>query len=239
MDISVSKFSGRLQKENIQVLKSQLTTMQQAVSASRAEVERCRTALSRYEAEENNLKIAAQRLDNQVEEITHALEKDNVEDGRMEALKRTLEEAREEEKVSSNSLEESEEAMRAIMNKLRETRRQLNDKDRSIKAQEEQVTIAENERSNVEQQRQTALANKNAAYSQIEEFNQEKTQQQRHKDVVVKIIQDYTEQASMVSPRIPVDEGETTDSLDRKLEKLSNDLTRFERQLVSSARLLI
>lgn len=213
--------------------------MEQALSASRAEVERCKTALTRHEKEENDLRIAVQRLDNQVDELKDALEKDRVEDGRLETLKQTLEGSNDEHRVFSNSLEESNTAMQAIMEKLKQIRRQITEKDRNIKAQEEQVKIAENERANVEQQKRTALANKNAAFSQIEDFNQEKAQMERNKAELVDRIQSYIEQASIVSPRVPIGEGETPDSLDRKLEKLYKDLDRFDQQLVSVARLLI
>lgn len=216
-----------------------MATMEQALSASRAEVERCKAALTRHGKEEDDLRIAMQRLDNQVDELRDALERDHVEDGRLETLKQTLEGSQGEHKVSSNSLEESNTAMQAIMEKLRQIRRQLAEKDRNIKAQEEQVKIAENERANVEQQKRAALANKNAAFSQIEGFNQEKAQVERNKAEVVDRIQSYIEQASIVSPRVPVGEGETPDSLDRKLEKLYKDLDRFDRQLVPIARLLI
>jgi DNA repair exonuclease SbcCD ATPase subunit len=213
--------------------------MEQALSASRAEVERCKTALTRHEKEDNDLRIAVQRLDNQVDELNDALEKDRVEDGRLETLKHSLEEAREGQKVNSNSLEESNTAMQAIMDRLRQIRRQLAEKDRNIEAQEEQVKIAENERANVEQQKRAALANKNAAFSRIEDFNQEKAQVEKNKEEVVNRIQSYIEQASIVSSRVPVGEGETPDSLDRKLDKLYKDLDRFDQQLVSITRLFI
>ncbi|CRG83271.1 hypothetical protein PISL3812_00622 [Talaromyces islandicus] len=224
----------RLQKENIQALKTQMTTMEKAVSASRAELERCKMAETRYRKEEDNLKIAVQRLDDEVDELTDALERDRVEDGRLEALKQSLEETQQEKQVSSNSLEESNTAMQAIMNRLKQLRRQVAEKDRNTNAQEEQVKIAENERLNVEQQRRAALANKNAALAQIEDFNQEKAQVERKKEEIVDRIQSYIEQASIVSPRVPVDEGETPDSLDRKLDKLYKDLDRFDQQMGAS-----
>jgi chromosome segregation ATPase len=206
--------------------------MEKALSASRAELERCKMAEAAHRKEENNLRIAAQRLEDQVDELTDALERERPEDGRLETLKQSLEETEEEKKVSSNSLEESNTAMQAIMNRLKQLRRQVAEKDRNINAQEEQVKIAENERRNVEQQRRAALANKNAAFAQIEDFNQEKAQVERKRDEIVDRIQSYIEQASIVSPRVPVDEGETPDSLDRKLDKLYKDLDRFDQQLV-------
>lgn len=206
--------------------------MEKAVSASRAELERCKMAETAHKKEENNLRIAVQRLDDQVDELTDALEKDSVEDGRLEALKQSLKETQLEKEVSSNSLEESNTAMQAIMTRLRQLRREVAEKDRNINAQQEQVKIAENERLNVEQQRRAALANKNAAFSQIDEFKQEKAEVENKLGEIIDRIHNYIEQASIVSPRVPVGEGETPDSLDRKLEKLYKDLDRFDQQSV-------
>lgn len=206
--------------------------MEQRLNASRADLQRCKQALVRHKTQEDELQIQLQRLDDQVEELTEALERNAVQDGRLDVLKVALQDAEGEKRVSEASFEESVAAMSAIMNKLKASRRELASKDTEITAQEEQVKIAESESSKVKEQRRLALAEKNAAVTRVDDLKQAKSRIVIKREEIAARILDYSEQASIVSLRVPVDEGETPNSLDHKLERLQKDLDRFNNQSV-------
>jgi chromosome segregation ATPase len=210
-----------------------MNDMEQRLAASRSQLQRCKQALLSHKTQEDELQIKLQRLDDQVEELTDALERDNVEDGRLDVLKATLQEGEEEKRVNQGSFDESVAAMSAIMNKLKASRRELASKDAEIAAQEEHVKIAESENSNVKEQRRRALAEKNAAVMRVDDLKQARSRIANRREEIVARILEYSEQAKIVSPRVAVDEGETPNSLDQKLDRLHRDLEHFNKQSVS------
>ncbi|KAH8688881.1 P-loop containing nucleoside triphosphate hydrolase protein [Talaromyces proteolyticus] len=79
-----------------------------------------------------------------------------------------------------------------------------------------------------------AIRKKKAVFSRIEELKLDKARVCKDQEEMEERIVSYSEQASIVSPRVPVDPGQTPDSLDRKLEKLYKELDRFDQQMGAS-----
>lgn len=119
------------------------------------------------------------------------------------------------------------------MIKLKEIKRELNAKDEKIAAVEEELRIAKSEEQTVHDKRRQILSTKNAVVERIDHTKSHKAGINRRKDEINEIILDYEEKASMVSPRVPVDEGETPSSLDHKLERLHRDMQRYNQEWVS------
>jgi structural maintenance of chromosomes protein 6 len=207
--------------------------MESRVATARTELQRCKNALSDYKREGDDLHIEAQRLEDHADALEDAIEKDRVEDGHLDTLKTSLAEAESEKTLNENSYDDSNAAMQTVKNNLKNISRQLVAKDNDIKPLEENVRIAENECSKVEYQRRSVLAEKNAAYDRVKDLAQEREARIADKEAIVARVLSYSEQAGIVSARVPVDEGETPDSLDKKLEKLHRDLDRFDQQSVS------
>lgn len=207
-----------------------MNEMEQRLAASQSKLERCKQALSRHQRQENELQIALQRLEDQVEELSDALDRDGVADGRLEALKTALREAEEEKRLNQSSYDDSVAAMSDIMEKLKASRRELRAKDDEISALEEKVKIAEHENEKVLGQRRKALGDKNAAVARVDDLKQDKARIVNKREQIIDRILDYSEKASMVSPRVTIDEGETPNSLDQKLDRLNKDLQRFNEQ---------
>ncbi|KAJ9359506.1 DNA repair protein [Paecilomyces variotii] len=224
----------RMQKEIIDDLKRQLSDLQNHARAARSHLESCKQALVRHERKEKDLQIAIQRLEDQVEELRDDLEREAVDAPRLDVLKGELEEAEEEKQLNEGSYADSVKAMDAIMDKLKKTRREINAKDAEIASLEEQLRIAQSEEAKVQDKRRRALGDKNAAIGRVEDAKQDKARIQHKREQIEARIIDYNEKASMVSPRVPVDEGETPNSLDEKLDRLYKDLQRFNDQMGAS-----
>lgn len=207
-----------------------MNDLEQRLRAARSYLESCKQALVRHGNREKELQIAVQRLDDQVEELRDALEKENVEDGRLDVLKATLQEAEEEKRLNEGSYADSVNAMDSIMEKLKSTKREMAAKDSQIAALEEQVRVARSEEAKVVEKRRKALGDKNTAAGRVDDAKQEIERIQLKLEQMAARILDYKEKASMVSPRVPVPEGETPSSLDKKLDRLYRDLQRFDEQ---------
>jgi hypothetical protein len=46
------------------------------------------------------------------------------------------------------------------------------------------------------------------------------------------IVAEFNEKASKIGPRVPIESGETTESIDKKLTKLDEDIKRHEQRSV-------
>jgi chromosome segregation ATPase len=222
-----------MQKEILDDLRRRLSDLENTARTSRSHLESCNQALVRHLRKEKDLQIAVQRLEDQAEELRDALEREAVADPRLEVLKGELKETEEEKRLNEGSWADSVKAMDTIMDKLKKTRREIAAKDVQISSLEEQLRISQSEEGKVQDKRRQALGDKNAAVGRVEDAKQDKARIQQKREQIEARIIDYNEKASMVSPRVPVDEGETPNSLDEKLDRLYKDLQRFNDQYVS------
>jgi chromosome segregation ATPase len=215
------------QREVIQDLKRQLNDLEQEWQSSRARLEKCKQAVTRHLQREQDLKIEMQRLEDHAEALRDALDKDNAEDGRIEALRAALQEAEEEKSLNEGSYNDSQAAMSELMENLKMVRRELKAHDENIQTLERNSRVAQSENSQVESRRREIISDKNAAVAQIEDDKKDREKLKEKRDQASSTVLDYTEKASIVSTRVPVDEGETTHSLDQKLVRLQRDLERY------------
>lgn len=200
------------------------------MATARTEVQRRKHALAQHKRAEDNLKIEAQRLEDEADDLQDKLDKGRVQDGHLDALKDNLKEAESEKTMHSNSLEDSAAALQSVKDKIKDLKRQIAIRNNELQPLENDVRIAENECSKAEDHRRAVLAQKNAAYERVNDLNLERNARLSDKEAIVRTVESYSEQASIVSSRVPVDAGETPDSLDKKLEKLHRDLDRFDKE---------
>lgn len=173
-----------------------------------------------------------QRQEDQVEELTDALERETVEDGHLDVLRTTLQEAETEKHLNEGSLKDSVDAMDAIMRKLKATKQELSAKDAEISTLQEELRVAQGEEHLVQDKRRKIIGLKNTAIERVNDIKLNRTRIQQEKDRVAARVVEYEEKASLVSPRVAIDEGETANSLSKKLERLHGDLQRSNQQSV-------
>lgn len=207
-----------------------MNELQSKSTASQAELQRCKAALTEHKAKENELRIEQQRLSDAADALEDALEKDQVVDGKLETLQNTLREREEEQKLAINSLDDAKAALDTMKDKMLRQRKAMAAKEAEIKPLQQNVNIAESECLKVDEHRRAVLNEKNQAYERVKDLQQERDARIGNREEMNTRVANYIEQASIVSPRVPVDEGETADSLDKKLDRLSRDLDRYDQQ---------
>lgn len=178
-----------------------------------------------------------QRMAERAEELRDALDKENAEDGRIDALQAVLKEAEEEKQLNEGSLSDSEAAMEAMMQTLKEIRREISAQDSDLRTLRERLQVAESEQKLVKTKQTKILDEKNEAVALIDRDKQTKIAIEARREQIRARVLEYNEKAGMVSARVPVDEGETPGSLDRKLDRLGRDLERYNLEYVSCASL--
>ncbi|KGO65461.1 RecF/RecN/SMC [Penicillium italicum] len=222
------------QRDIIADLKRQQKDIEQSLATARSRVEACKQALTRHGRTEKDLQIQMQRMEDHAEALRDALDKENAEDGRIDALQAALKEAEDEKQLNEGSYRDSEAAMKATLQTLKEIRREISAKDSELATLREKLQVAESEQNLVKTKQTRILDEKNEAVGLINQDKQTKAEIEARKDVVKARVIEYNEKANLVSSRVPVDEGETPGSLDKKLDKLSRDLARYNLELGSS-----
>jgi hypothetical protein len=167
-----------------------------------------------------------------VEELTDALERETVEDGHLDVLRTTLQEAEAEKRLNEGSLKDSVDAMDAMMRKLKATKQELSAKDAEISTLQEELRVAQGEEHLVQDKHWKIIGLKNTAIERVNDIKLNRTRIQQEKDRLAARVVEYEEKASLVSPRVAIDEGETANTLSKKLERLHGDLQRSNQQSV-------
>lgn len=225
--------SSSAQRDIIADLRRQQKDIEQSLVTAQSHVKACKQALVRHGRTEKDLQIQMQTMEDHAEGLRDALDKENAEDGRIDALQAALKEAEDEKQLNEGSYQDSEAAMKAMLQTLKEIRRELSAKDAELGTLREKLQVAESEQNLVKTKQTKILDEKNEALRLIGEDKETKAIIEARKEVVKARVIEYNEKANLVSSRVPVDEGETPGSLDKKLDKLSRDLNRYNLEYVS------
>ena len=218
------------QRELLQSLRAELNQYERMSQEKQKHLIRCEQAIARNKKDVQRLKIEMQQAENIVDELQDALDQDAVEEGRLDVLKAQLEEAKEEKGTYEASYEESVIAKDKNKELLRASREQMASKDVIIEDAKAKVLKAEGRATKCASQRASALRDKNAAFDSVESGKLEREQLERERDEESRRVDEFTQLANEYGPRVPVDEGETGDSIELKLEKLNKDLKDGERR---------
>ncbi|KAF4223894.1 hypothetical protein CNMCM8980_009860 [Aspergillus fumigatiaffinis] len=224
----------RIQRDVVAGLRRELSNQEQQLRSARSRLESCKQAIERHKRRSKELQVLLQRQEDQVEELTDALERETVEDGHLDVLRTTLQEAEAEKRLNEGSLKDSVDAMDAMMRKLKATKQELSAKDAEISTLQEELRVAQGEEHLVQDKHWKIIGLKNTAIERVNDIKLNRTRIQQEKDRLAARVVEYEEKASLVSPRVAIDEGETANTLSKKLERLHGDLQRSNQQLGGS-----
>ncbi|PWY65038.1 DNA repair protein Rad18 [Aspergillus heteromorphus CBS 117.55] len=224
----------RVQQSVVAELKTNLSHQEQQFRSARTRVESCKKARVKHERRANELRVALQQKEDRVEELTDTLDREAVEDGSLDVLRATLREAEEEKSINDGSLRDSVDAMNRMVKALKAAKQVLSAKEAEITVIAEELRVAQNEEYIAKEKRRKIIGDKNAAIEKINDSKQDRERLYSKRDEIAARILEYSEKASIISPRVAIDEGETGASLDKKLDHLENELGRYNQQLGAS-----
>ena len=190
---------------------------------------KCNEAISQFKKRQQILRLELQSAQKVVEDLQDALDKDSIEEGRLDALKDNLKEAGDEKRMLEGSYEEGITAADKHRESMKLLTAQLRAMDAQLADGEATVQKAEAKELKLKEHRQVALLAKNNAIQRIADLKEEKVRLEIQHDRLADRVALYTEQARQVCPRVPVESGETGQTLEAKLKKLSADLERHEK----------
>ena len=213
-------------------MKHEFDILKQEERRFRIALKESKEAVVRHERGARDLRVAMQRADSTVEDLQDALDRDAVEEGRLDVFKINLEEAEDDKKYQESQYEEAViardhhmEAMKTRLDKIGS----LNIRITEVNAKMENLKSKALELSD---QRQAALQKKNASIQLLDETKKHKKILESDRIARVETVTSYIDQANAVGARISIEQGETATTIEKKLEKLIADNERYEARLV-------
>lgn len=167
-----------------------------------------------------------------MEDIQDRLDSGAVEEGKLDALKQGLDEAREELSTHQASFGDSviaKDKAAEVLKTLRDRMSAIDTETADIKAK---IHKAEVKSVKVSERRDAALRDKNSAFAAIKQHEDAYKVAEGVRNDQAHTVECFIEEASKICDRVRVDRGETTHTLEAKLDKLSTDLKAWEKRQV-------
>lgn len=217
-------------RDALQHLKSELQKLELTAREKEKYLRSCEQAIVKHKKDTERYKIEMQQAELVVDELQDALDADAIEEGRLEVLKQHLAEAKEDLLTHEASYGESIVAKDKNNESMRNTRDGMAKIDLEIEEAEAKVSKAEGKATKCANQRSAALRDKNSAIDAAEKEKCERAIYEKEREAQVADVESFTMQATEHCARVPVDDGETAESIERKWEKLEKDLKAAEKR---------
>lgn len=217
-------------RDELQRHRSELNDLERTLRERQTSVKNCEQAIVRHKRVSRELRIEVQRLEADVEDMQDKLDSGAVEEGKLEALKEGLDEAKEELTTHQASYGDSVVARDkavAVMKTVRERMAAIDEEAADIKAK---IRKAELKKVKMSENRDAALRAKNVAFANIEQLDEAYKSVERDRNDQAHTVGCFIEEATLVCNRVPIDRGETATSIETKLNKLHEDLKAWERR---------
>ncbi|KAI4204750.1 MAG: hypothetical protein LQ346_001574 [Caloplaca aetnensis] len=221
-------------RDELQRYRSDLHDLERTLRERQTSVKNCEQAIVRHKRGSRELRIEVQRLQADVEDLQDKIDSGAVEEGKLEALKEGLDEAKEELGTHQASYGDSVVARDkavAVMKSVRERMSAIDEETADIKAK---IRKAELKKVKMSENRDAALRAKNVAFATIDQLDQAYNSLERDRNDQAHTVGYFIEQATNVCNRVPIDRGETAISIETKLSKLHEDLKAWEMRMGGS-----
>jgi hypothetical protein len=190
----------------------------------------CEQAVVRHRRRAKELQLEVQRAEDTVEKLQEEADRDNVEDGLLDLLYRSLKDVEDERGISADSYTRAIEA-RENFNDISSTlKKELDRMNDGMKDAEAKMAKAAGDIANQRRARERALHEKNLAHERIQDSINDVKKVDEDRKRQIDIVAKFVSEAEQICPRVPVDRGETRKSLESKLGKAYADLEVAKKQ---------
>ncbi|OBT47986.1 hypothetical protein VE00_01649 [Pseudogymnoascus sp. WSF 3629] len=217
------------QRAMLQHLQSELTELKSKTDAFQRVMRGHEQAIQKHKQAKRNAERELQKAEEAIERKQAALDEDNVEDGRLEALRDDLTEAEAEVELHKGSYVQARLA-REAQDGIARTRKVALDTIKSQVANHDVIIKkSEDKARRVRQAQQIALRTKNSAAQNLEDLRAEKVRAERQRDTKAETVEEFISQATMVcAERVRMDPGQTLASTEKKYEDVRASIRRHE-----------
>lgn len=218
------------QRAMLQHLKSEFTELDSKTQAFQRVMRGHEQAIQKHKQARRHAERELQKAEEAIERMQAALDEDNVEDGRLEALKDDLTEAQAEMELHKGSYVQARLA-REGQDGVARTRKVALDAIKSQIANHDVVIKkAEDKARRLRQARQVALQAKNSATENLEDLKADKLRAEEKRDTKAETVEDFISGATKIcAERVSMDTGQTLASTEKKYEDVRNSIRRHQR----------
>ncbi|KAJ4164127.1 hypothetical protein LMH87_005812 [Akanthomyces muscarius] len=227
--------SGRqlaVQKENLKQLEIELRELDSEERLAQQALHKAKAELELHRRKQKQLENELRRAQADVEQISTEMDAFEGADDRLVTLRADLElKHKEEEQLGSQY--GNMKLVKVDLNKKAEAaKKDLEEVRREAETFSERVQKADMKIQSTESMRRIAVARKNAAYEQADIERAERRRAETRRDQKADEVADFTSQALVVAPdRVHIPEGDTYQSIEKKYQKIGDQLTLREQRL--------
>ena len=219
-----------MQQDVVDNLEQQLQELMQQCRQAESHLSNCRQSLGLHDHQESELKVGTQRADDLLEELKDEISRNTMNDGNLHGLKSSLADIEEEKRLNEASYVDSVNAMDSVVERIKAIKRELAEKDAEIAPLQENIRVLQENENRIAEKRKNALGQKNIVIGKLENAKSEERAAEQQRREVEARVNDYIEKATLVSPRVSIDPGETVTSLDKKHSRLREQLQQYNQQ---------
>lgn len=226
--------SIRRQGEALEESRAQLHQLETEFLNARQQHLKAQQALTKHGQDSRDRQIAVQSAVDKVEQLRDAIKEDNVEGGKLEALREALREAEEQKAMHASSYQDSVTLLDERKQVLRAVTQKLSDLDERIANLQATANDTQVIAQKAGKKRAYTLGEKNAAIARIDDARSDRGTMERKLEEMNSDIDNWTEQARAVSERVNIPAGTTYEALEKKYKRLGKDYAAFEKNLGGS-----
>lgn len=220
----------RAQEDVVDTLKEGLRALGEQQRAAKNQLQQCIDEQRAHSRQERELRLAVQEAEDNLAMAREKLSDDRLAASRLEGLKQMLLDAEDERKVHQSSFQDAIAARETIVPHIKQMRRELQTEDETIGALAQQVSDMETRLATTHEKLQRALQIKSRLIVQIDRIKEQIGDCRQRQAKLTADIETSVGQASLLSPRMSLQRGETMRSLNDKRERLQEDRRRYENQ---------
>ena len=171
-----------------------------------------------------------QRQEVALQDLKDELQADTPQEQALEQLEAALKDAQEEQQMNENTYGDAVVEKDRLNAEQRPVKDKLNEIQQKLEEIGERIEEAKKKLHQAEDKRAAELLQTNKGHEAVKDAEKAKERLEKDRDHQLGMVDSFTEQAEQVSPRIPIDEGETIDTLDAKLRRLQREQAIQQRE---------
>lgn len=219
-----------LHKEQLEQLQVELRGLQTERQTKQQTLERCRKDIAEISKTVNRNKQRARQAQVDIEEIQAQLDAFEGVDSRLEGLREDLEKAREAVEHFGRQYGDLGLKKQEQNQLVEESKADLKTEKTKHRDFETRLSKAENKVKRYQDSRQIVVVEKNEAHDKHHIAINRKQHLEEKRERLGETVAEFTEQANQVCERVHIGEGETYDSIEKKLDSLDKALKDRERK---------
>lgn len=220
----------RIQEEIVKQARRDVDQVKQRIRERQMALEKAGQDIKRFERDAKDYKTRAQQAEDAVEEQTNAIESLRPQDGRLQELERQLRDEKEALEGVNSSYQDAVNSKDALSKSSEDLKQKLDAAQQQLDDANARVERAQVQGQRANTARQEALLEKNQALQAIDVAKNWVQVVEGRRDDQKQKVDEFIEMATRISRRVSVEEGLTPQILDARIEKLTKDMERQERE---------